>query len=142
MQGGELDMAGMSPPPRVLRILCELPRECIDQWWEAVIRPPPDRPTVRPCWTIDKNQILNSEKTWFLNFSGSILNDSDILDKMVLEKIFRDMKCAEFYRLSRKLLEKTRKVGFEIIISMIKIRKIFDRFFSRTADLEGPGIEY
>ena len=77
-----------------------------------------------------------------MNFSGSILNDSDILDKMVLEKIFRDMKCAEFYRLSRKLLEKTRKVGFEIIISMIKIRKIFDRFFSRTADLEGPGIEY
>ena len=61
---------------------------------------------------------------------------------MVLEKNFRDMKCAEFYRLSRKLLEKTRKVGFEIIISIIKIRKIFDRFFSRTADLEGPGIEY
>ena len=64
-----------------------------------------------------------------MNFSGSILNDSDILDKMGLEKIFRDMKRAEFYRLSRELLEKTRNVGFEIIISMIKIRKICDRFF-------------
>ena len=56
--------------------------------------------------------------------SIAILNDSDILDKVILGKIFRDMKCAEFYRVSRALLEKTLKVVFEIVISIIKILKI------------------
>ena len=66
----------------------------------------------------------------------AILNDSDILDKMILEKIFRYMKCGEFYRLSRALLEKTRTVGSGIVISMI--RKYLD-FFSSSFFLDAHG---
>ena len=73
--------------------------------------------------------------------SIAILNDSDILDKVILGKIFRDMKCAEFYKLSRALLEKNRKVDFEIIISMIKIR-IFSSRIESFSTLVHPSGEY
>ena len=74
------------------------------------------------------------KKRDFLNFCGSvILNDSDIRDKVIWGENFRDMKSVELYGLSRAPLEKTRKLDFEIVISMIKIRKfsVENRIFSR-----------
>ena len=72
----------------------------------------------------------------FLNFSGSVfLNESDIRDKVILGKTFRDMKSVELYGLSRAPLEKTRKLDFGIVISIIKIRKFSGResdFFAIT----------
>ena len=52
-----------------------------------------------------------------------ILNDSEIRDKVIWGENFRDMKSVELYGLSRAPLEKTRKLDFGIVISIIKIRK-------------------